>query len=57
MKTSGVIMKAGKAGGDRCVYGIDAGDFMHINLLHTHQFVCTKYLQLISQSLSLCESQ
>jgi len=42
MKTSGVIMKAGKAGGDRCVYGIDCGDgFMGVCFSSTHQAVYT----------------
>ena len=55
MKTSGIIMKAGKAGGDRCVYGIDGGDgFMGVYFSSTHQAVYTKYV--VFCMLLLCQS-
>ena len=48
-------MKAGKAGGDRCVYGIDGGDgFMGVCFSSTHQAVYTKYV--VFCMLLLCQS-
>ena len=55
MKTRGIIMKAGKAGGDRCVYGVDGGDgFMGVCFSSTHQAVYTKYV--VFCMLLLCQS-